>query len=477
MSPVISFLINESFRTGVYPDCLKLAKVTPIHKGGDKNKPGNYRPISILSNINKIFEKVFYSRLISFLNKNNVINDTQFGFRHGYSTTMAVAEFYERLLKSNDKGEMTCAVLLDLSKAFDSVNREILMYKLAAYGIRGNAWNLMNSYLENRSQFVCAEGVQSNSTNVGVGVPQGSVLGPLLFILHINDMQSATNMNVLNFADDTLLYMHFKHTNHIEDTVNAELEKINKWMQTNKLKINVSKTKFMLFSSNHHYSNIKLTIGTSLELEQVKEYKYLGLIIDSKLTWKSHVQYLRNKLSRNLGVLFKSRHYLNKKSLQLLFNSLFSSHISYGILCWGRCGKTTLDPLIRIVNKAIRCINFLKYTDTVKKYYFTEQFLPIPDIFNIELAKFMFKYNKGLLPQIFNSYFERADTVHTHFTRLSKDNYFLPRTNKTTGLNSLGFLGVRLWHGVPDETKRKITLGSFVTSYKHFLKNNYLSQI
>ena len=479
VSPIISLLINNSFKTGIYPECLKLAKVVPIHKGGEKSKPGNYRPISILSIINKIFEKVFYSRLISFLDKNNIINENQFGFRHGYSTTMAVAEFYEKILKSLDSDKMTCAVLLDLSKAFDSVDRKILMYKLLNYGIRGKAWDLMNSYLENRKQFVCAGGIESQLANVNVGVPQGSVLGPLLFILHINDMKSSTQMNVLNFADDTVLYMDFDGLNNVENFINNELEKVNVWMETNHLRINASKTKYMIFAPNNeifsHASNIKLKIGKSLHLEQVDEYKYLGLIIDSKLTWNSHIQRLHSKLSQSLGILYRCRHYLNKKSLILLFHSLFSTHLNYGILCWGRCGG--LKSLQIIVNKAIRCINFLSYRDNVSHYYYKDNFMPIDDIYKLELGKFMFKFNKNLLPSTFNNYFQRASSVHHHLTRYSKNNYFVPQSKKNSGLKCLSSLGTDLWSGIPDSLKAKNELSSFVNNYKELLKVKYNSNL
>ena len=205
VSKVISELVNQAYYEGKYPNSLKLAKVIPIFKSGSKKLPGNYRPISILSNLNKIIEKVIYNRLYSFFTKNNVLNNSQFGFRANHSTVMALSEFVEGVLNRFDKGEAVCAILLDLSKAFDSVDRKILLNKLECYGIRGKMQLLIKSYLTERKQFVKFCGYESTCEKIHVGVPQGSVLGPLLFLIHINDLQNNTNLKVLNFADDTLL--------------------------------------------------------------------------------------------------------------------------------------------------------------------------------------------------------------------------------------------------------------------------------
>ena len=284
ISPVLSNLVNESFLTGVYPDCLKLAKVIAIFKGGKQSQPCNYRPISLLSNLDKIIEKLIYTRLISFLNKYNILNDNQYGFRHGHSTTLAISHFYENLLDSRDKGKATCAILVDLSKAFDSVNHDVLIFKLSRYGIRGPALLLLRSYLSNRKQFVNSNNLNSNFANIEVGVPQGSVLGPLLFLLHINDLQNITKLKLLNFADDTLLYTTIDNDNNPGNFINDELSKVDTWLTHNQLKPNLNKTKYMLFLPRSKkfksLENLKLYLNSDIEIERVHQYKYLGLVID-----------------------------------------------------------------------------------------------------------------------------------------------------------------------------------------------------
>ena len=317
LSPILSDLVNQAFEAGVYPDSLKLAKVIPLHKGGIDNDPNNFRPISILSNLNKIVEKVIYPRLYKFFEKYNIISDKQFGFRKGLSTTMATTEFLENILGSLDQGKATCAMFVDLSKAFDCVERDLLLFKLYRYGIRGSVWDLLKSYLTNRYQFVQCDGFLSTEEEVDTGVPQGSVLGPLLFLVHISDLRYATNLETLNFADDTLLYHTFENPDEIQNYMNKEMVKVHKWMENNHLRINSSKTKFMIFHKQlkkfKDLHTLRLKIGTQEELEQVKDFKYLGLTIDQHLNWKQHIAILARKLSKSLGILYKIRHYLDKK--------------------------------------------------------------------------------------------------------------------------------------------------------------------
>ena len=477
IAPILCSLFNQSFYAGTYPNYLKIAKVISLYKSGAKTDPGNYRPISLLSIINKIYEKAIYSRIYRFLEKNKLINSSQFGFRQGHSTEMAISEFYEKVLKSQDQGKATCAVLLDLAKAFDSVDRAIVLHKLYKYGLRGNILKLMSSYLENRKQFVYNGVLNSDLADVDVGVPQGAVLGPLLFILHINDMRFSTELEVLNFADDTLLYMCFKNPQDMEEKLNIELEKVNKWLCINRLKVNSSKTKFMLFRPRSqvwgNMDTLKLKIGQSANLEQVEQYKYLGLIIDSKLTWEPHVKYICSKLSKTLGVLFRTRYCLNRHSLFLIFNSLFLSYIRYGIICWGRCTKATMKPLVVMMNRAIRCILFLDNRETCTEFFAKNNILHIQDLFKLEVAKFMFRYNNNLLPTNFDNYFIKSNKIHSHNTRFSLHNFQIPNKKSNKGLQSLGYLGAKIWSKTPEAIKIQTSVHAFTRSYKSMLFKTY----
>ena len=252
-------------------------------------------------------------------------------------------------------------------------------------------------------------------------------------------------------------------------------------MKINCLKINTSKTKFMLFHKKirkfNALSDFKIQIGENQDLEQVDDFKYLGLTIDKELRWRQHVGILIKKLSRALGVLFKVRHYLNKKTLLLIFHSIFLSHLKYGILCWGRIRPSFLKPLSILLNRALRCINFSYYRDSATPLYFKEKILKVQDLFNFEVLKFMFKYKSGNLPSNFNVYFEQTHIEHAHNTRHSKHNMYLKRKHTTKGMESLNFLGVKLWSQVPDRIKRSRNCHTFAKQIKTFLIDKYNEEI
>ena len=243
--PALEKLFNMSLSSGIYPSNLKTAKVLPIYKKGDSKSLNNYRPISILSTLNKIYEKILYTRLVSYIEKFNIFYKFQFGFRTNHSTEHALIEIVDQIRLSIDKNELTCGIFIDLSKAFDTVNHDILLKKLDHYGIRGNALNLFRSYLKNRKQYTMIENYKSKTSNISCGVPQGSVLGPLFFLLFINDLPNCCPSGKIRiFADDTNVFF---HSNNIEDLIsNAKsiMLQLNYFFGSNKLTLNTSKSSF-----------------------------------------------------------------------------------------------------------------------------------------------------------------------------------------------------------------------------------------
>ena len=479
ISPILSYLFNKALRLGNYPDCLKVAKVIPLFKSGSPYESGNYRPISLLPAINKIFEKLIYNRILSFFKKYKIINENQYGFRQGYSTELALAKFHEDTLNNLDNSYATCALLLDLSKAFDSVDRKILLDKLYRYGIRGIAFNLIKSYLANRSQYIQVGKIKSAHSTVEVGVPQGSILSPLLFLIHINDFKNCTRLNVINFADDTMLYYKFQETKNFEYFIKQELRNVTTWMKTNKLKLNLNKTKFMIFAPDSEnfktLKNIKLSIEDEVELEQVSQCKYLGITIDDKLNWKAHISILRRKLAKTIGLLYRTRQYLNHTCRKLILNSLFISHLKYGLICYGRTFETNLKPLNILFNQAIRCINFYRRQDkTTSQLYYDEKLLNLEDMLKLELAKFSYKFSKNMLPRPFQDLFVPVANIHQYNTRSSSNNHFHPKQlHKSIGLYSLSYKGTLSWNQVPENIKKEQNTGKFCHSYKNYLINKY----
>ena len=248
---MLSQIINISIKTGNYPDQLKIAKVIPIYKKGSSSDPSNYRPISILSNINKIFEKILHKRLFSYLNKFNILYKYQFGFRKGHSTTQALIELTDNIKRGIDDKQYTCGIFIDLCKAFDTVDHDILLSKMHHYGIRGVVQKLFKSYLTNRMQYVSINNNKSKLQNLNCGVPQGSVLGPLLFLLYINDIAKCCSTGLFRiFADDTGIFCKGKDINALIKTARDIMIKIEDWFSCNKLTLNIDKTCFIIFRSN-----------------------------------------------------------------------------------------------------------------------------------------------------------------------------------------------------------------------------------
>ena len=264
--------------TGVFPSVLKTAKVVPVFKKDSKLDYSNYRPISLLSNIEKILEKLMYKRLYTFLN-NNIIYNFQFGFRQQYSTSHALINITENIRKALDDGNIGCRVFVDLQKAFDTVDHQILLAKLSHYGIRGVSNDWFKSYLSNRSQYVSINGYDSGLAAINCGVPQGSVLGPLLFLLYINDLNQAIKFcKVHHFADDTNLLCLGNSIKKLNKLVNADLKRLVNWLNANKISLNVKKTEMVIFKSKQKKFEGDLKIKLSgKRLYPTESVKYLGV--------------------------------------------------------------------------------------------------------------------------------------------------------------------------------------------------------
>ena len=271
ISPILSNIFNACLQKGIYPDSLKVAQVIPVHKAKSKSECSNYRPISLLSQYNKIFEKIINKRLYNYLEKFKILTQHQYGFRKNNSTSLAIYDLIENLLKSKDNGNIACALFLDLSKAFDTVDRNILIKKLDHYGIRGPPLELLKSYLTNRKQFTMVNGKKSSQFSIDIGVPQGSILGPLLFLIYINDLPLVSDLITKLFADDTCLVFSSKDLNLLQIKINSEILKIENWLHSNKLSLNHQKTKFMLIHSKRSHLDLNLYINDN-KIEQVNSF-------------------------------------------------------------------------------------------------------------------------------------------------------------------------------------------------------------
>ena len=463
----LMLIYNMSLSTGVVPDSLKVAKVIPLYKKGDNRIVSNYRPISLLSVFNKLLEKIVYKRVYNFFQTNSIFYKNQFGFRSNFSTTLAVMDVVDYCYENLDKGNIVLGLFIDLQKAFDTVNHHILLQKLYHYGIRGMLWNWFQSYLSNRKQFTCIGSVKSTESNVEIGVPQGSCLGPLLFLIYMNDIGHLSETIKL-FADDTNLFISSKNIKNIENDANALLSKMQDWFLANRLSINIDKTCYSLFSSRNKCINVNLKFG-GITLKRVSTCKYLGIFIDEKLTWKEHINFLYSKLVKFTAIFYKIRDILPAKCLRQLYFSFVYPHLLFGVEIYANCANSTINCLNVLNNKIIRILLSVNRLTHVPILYKRLNVLPIAQLhhFNILLFVHKFVYDRQHLPEIFHLYFNEASCVHSYSTR-NKHN-FHTKFAGTKGKKCIKIKGSNLWNLLPDNIK---CLGSqyvFKKQLKSFL--------
>jgi hypothetical protein len=399
-------VFNLSFSEGSFPDHLKQAKVIPIFKKGDTMIFSNYRPISVLSIFSKILEKLMYNRLIEYIKTHNILFKNQFGFREGHSTEQALMLLTSNLYQALDKGNYAIGLFLDFSKAFDTIDHSILLQKLSHYGIRGIAANWVTSYLHNRKQVVTYNGVTSQECTVKCGVPQGSILGPLLFLLYINDLANICSKTfALLFVDDTNIFITGKNLHEIVSTLNEELKRISEWLKINKLSLNIDKTLFMVFSNKkNNGSSISIKIDDK-EIQQTNNTKFLGVTIDSQLEWKTHIQHVANQVSKCSGILSKTKHLLSKNTLMSLYYTLAYPYLTYCNHVWGCIQNSNLIKLVLLQKRIIRIICKTDYLSHTTKRFADCQLLKFLDINKLLIGTFMYKYKHNMLPFCFINMF------------------------------------------------------------------------
>ena len=473
IAPIISNLINASFKEGIFPSILKLARIIPIFKKGSREIPSNYRPISTLHFISKIFEKVMDRRIRKFFDKYNILSKNQFGFRSKVSTVDAILKFTDCVYNSFNNNKYMFSIFLDLSKAFDTVRHDILINKLEYAGIRGRSLEWFKSYLTDRQQYVDINGSVSHTSTVDAGVPQGSTLGPLLFNLYINDMSKSTNnLQYIHFADDTTVYISNDSPDFLCHTLNSELCKLDQWLQSNRLSLNLDKTCYMIFSNrNKSITNpVKLR---NYNVKLVNDTKFLGIIVDDNLSFCKHINYVAGKVSKTCGVLGRIRSFVPSSVFKTLYFSLVYPYIIYGLPVYGSGNMTPLKRLSSIQNKCIRYFPS-ENTDNILSTYKEHNLLPFNLVYKFTLLLKFYQYRSDPLYEYFNSKISNSCINHDHITRLNvTQGLILPPVTKSKCCRSFLFQSVKFWNNLPNQLREPMTLSQF----KKKLRNHLITLI
>ena len=471
----LTYIFNLSLQTGCVPKDLKIAKVIPLHKTGDTRSFNNYRPISILPCFSKILEKLVQKRILSHLNKHSILHEHQYGFRENHSTDMALLQLVEKIYTAINNNKYALGIFLDLSKAFDSVDHTILLSKLHRYGFHDISYIWLVNYVSNREQFVYVNGCTSSRAQLTYGVPQGSILGPLLFLVYINDLAtvSSTMLPIL-FADDTNLILTHSHFDSLISEANSGIIKFSEWFQINKLTLNVKKTNFIIFTGkNKKYckSSAKITIGDN-DIIQVSSTKFLGVLIDERLSWSEHIKLVNNKVLKSIGIIRKIRDFISQEVLNILYYSLIHPHLSYGNIVWASTYPSNLQKLLIAQKKFVRLATFSNYLSPSAPLFKNLQIMSVYDINILQSCVFTYKYIQlsHLLPKSFHEFFTVNSQVHSYNTRQT-DKLHPPFCRTTHTQFSFAHRGSILWNSHLHVVKLSSSLNTFKLRLKAYLLN------
>jgi len=489
----LSHVFNLSLRSGIFPEKLKLCSVIPIFKAGNRLECDNYRPISLLSSISKILEKIVAEKLIDHLLNNDLLYVHQYGFLPSHSTEHNLLQIVNYISKALNDGNYCIGVFLDLKKAFDVCSHEILLKKLRKMGIRDTTLLWFKNYLAGRSQYVDVNGSKSDPLEIDISVIQGSTLGPILFLCYINDFFSATSLFSVLFADDTTCLGQGKKLKDLTDYVNNELQKISNWFRSNKMAVNTAKTKFIVFRTRGKridpadcivlYNNNEIGETENPDLitpvtrvyneGEETSFKLLGILFDEYLSFDAHIAFLCSKISKSLFCINRVKNFVTPSALKMLYYSMVHAHITYCFTVYSCANTTTLNRLKLKQKEAIRTVSNAGYRDHTERLFKKQEILPFDDLVKYSILKFMHKYVHGKLPFSFNETWITNRMRNPNIELRNADNLYIPAHHLASVKRFPLFNFPKLWNEAAD-IKNNPSLSVFQKGVKSAMLNMLL---
>ena len=459
----LASIINTIISSGIFPDKLKAAGVIPLHKGGDKGDPNNYRPISLLPTVSKIIERHVANQLHKFMEKTDIINHHQSGFRKHHSCQTALIRIVDSWLSALDEGNVIGTVFLDFKKAFDLVDHKILLHKLKLYNFSNDALTFFESYLSKRTQLIAVDGVTSNMLKVTSGVPQGSILGPLLFLFYVNDLPLELCSETDMYADDTTLHIKGRNKDDIQSNLQLDLFKTQNWCNVNNMAINPTKTTCMIIGSRYR---LKTSNGLSLfidktGIENVESQKLLGIHIDNKLTWKTHIDKVCKKLVSKLFLLKRIQYFLTPEMKQLFYNAYITPTFDYGCITWHNANKKEVNRVLKLQKRIARIVNNCEKSTSTDYIFKQYKWLTFPNRCKYFIGLMVYKSVHNLTPTYINELVTFSTNKTYSLRSQARKDITHKRAHTTYLQKTFSYSSMAIWNQIPTNIRNSSSINMF----------------
>ena len=473
MGYVLLNLINTSLETGVFPRDLRTSSITPIQKEQKKFNIANFRPVNTLPCIEKLLEKAVHHQLSEYFNANNLFLGNQSGFRRGHSCETAIQLTITKWKLLIDKDKYVIAIFLDLKRAFETINRELLMEKFKYYGIGGKVLKWFSEYLSDRKQNVHLGKSKSSDLYNDIGVPQGSVLGALLFIIYLNDINYVEELEFINlFADDTLIACSGQNLHQMIEKMNRVLKNVEMFFKINKLKLNPEKTKAMILGGRNKIMNLsmdefKLNIEEK-DLEWVEQIKYLGFVIDNTLSLKKHCEYIQRKISKKLFFFSRVARDLSMYARITVFKTIIQPHFDYCATLLYMADNSSVQSLQVLFNRGMRIILRCSRYTSIRMMLSVLNWFSVSQRLYYFTMIFVFKLSRGMLPSYFDEFATLRGEIHSYNTR-QIDDFHVSRTRYSSTMCTIVYRGLSEFNLLPGILKSVGSLKEFKRKLKDYI--------